>query len=132
MMAGISKERWLEVVRFGITGVISTVVDLGAIYAAEQIGWGPNRAVSAGYALGVCVNFLMHKYFTFRSRQPVQAREIVMFAALLALNYGLTLLIVNGVLFVLPGVGTLVAKIISIPFIVVSTYTFNRRYVFIA
>ena len=119
---------WLEFIRFVITGGVSTLVDLGGILLAQIIGCGMNVSVSFGYLLGVIVNFFMHKYFTFNSRETVRFREVSLFLSVGWINGLLTLTVVNIIVFL--GGKIIVGKLLSLPLIVAVGYLLNKKFVF--
>jgi putative flippase GtrA len=119
---------WLEFIRFAITGGVSTLVDLGGILLAQTIGCRMNVSVSFGYLLGLIVNFLMHKYFTFNSRETVRFREVSLFLSVGWINGFLTLAVVN--IIALIGGKIIVGKLLSLPLVVAVGYMLNKKFVF--
>jgi len=119
---------WLELIRFAITGGVSTLLDLGGILLAQTIGCGVSVSVSFGYLLGLTINFFIHKYFTFNSRETVRFREVSLFLFVVLINYLLTLTIVN--IMVLMGGGIIVGKLLSLPFVMMVGYVLGRKLVF--
>ena len=119
---------WRELIRFAITGGVSTLLDVGGILLAQTIGCGVSVSVSFGYLLGLIINFFMHKYFTFNSRETVRFREVSLFLFVVLINYLLTLTIVN--IMVLMGGGIIVGKLLSLPFVMMVGYGLSRKLVF--
>jgi putative flippase GtrA len=62
----------LSLVRFAVTGVLNTLVGLGAIFALKWFaGMNDTLANLLGYALGLCVSYLVNSRWTFRYRQSL-------------------------------------------------------------
>jgi putative flippase GtrA len=74
------------------------------------------------------INFFMHKYFTFNSRETVRFREVSLFLFVVLINYLLTLTIVN--IMALMGRGIIVGKLLSLPFVMMVGYVLSRKLVF--
>jgi len=119
---------WFELIRFAITGGVSTLLDLSGILLAQTLGCGVSFSVSFGYLLGLMINFFMHKYFTFNSRTTVQLREVSLFLFVVLINYLLTLTIVH--IMVLMGGGIIIGKLLSLPFVMMVGYVLSRKLVF--
>ncbi|MCK7593870.1 GtrA family protein [Pseudomarimonas salicorniae] len=81
--------------RFGLVGVINTVVGYAVIYAAMLgLGWSAVASNVAGYAVGLCCSFLLNRRFTFASRArmlPEAMRFLFVFAVAWLLNLGVLL-----------------------------------------
>lgn len=59
--------RIVRPLRFGLVGVLNTVVGLGVIFAAKAfLGLGDLAANLLGYALGLMCSFVLNRYWTFR------------------------------------------------------------------
>jgi putative flippase GtrA len=59
--------------RFGLAGVVNTLVGLGII-AALDIGLQVRPAIAnaVGYAVGIALSFILSRQFVFRSRRPAK------------------------------------------------------------
>ncbi len=68
--------------RFGLVGLVNTLVGLGII-AFLDIGlhMRPAMANAAGYAIGICLSFILSRQFVFRSRRPARKAAPMFFAA---------------------------------------------------
>jgi putative flippase GtrA len=115
-------------VRFGITGGLSVVVDAGTL-AALHSGAGVGLFVStiAAFAAGLVVNYTLNRNWTFQS-QADHHRTMVKYAVLVSVNFGSTLLIVLGLTHL--GVYYLVSKGIAVALIAVVNFTAGRHWVF--
>jgi putative flippase GtrA len=81
-----------DALRYGAAGVINTLVGLSVIVALEQgAGLNPFLANAGGYAVGICVSFLLSRSFVFRSTTPrrlAAPRYAVAVAVAFGLNQG--------------------------------------------
>lgn len=57
-----------QVLRFGIVGVLNTMVGLGMIWLSMWLGAGPILANAIGYGLGLIVSFNLNSMWTFRDQ----------------------------------------------------------------
>lgn len=82
----------IEFIRFGIVGVIATMVHYGIYYVLLNI-INPNVAFTIGYLLGFCLNFWLSAKFTFKAEATV--KRGAGFALSHFVNYGLQMLVLN-------------------------------------
>ena len=61
----LSNEKFQEIIRFGITGVVSTFVTY-AVYYICLLWFNPNISFILGYIVAMVVNYLMTTAFTFK------------------------------------------------------------------
>jgi len=70
-MEFFTKERFFQIIRFGLVGVIATVIHYGVYWVFLK--WlNPTFAYSIGYAVSFVINFLLSSFFTFRIRPDVE------------------------------------------------------------
>lgn len=81
-----------ELVRFGIVGVVATVVHYG-IYRGLMTYMAANIAYTTGYLLSFVCNYILSSCFTFRSRASLG--NGVGFGAAHVVNYILQMLLLN-------------------------------------
>lgn len=81
-----------ELVRFGIVGVVATVVHYG-IYRGLMPYMDTNIAYTTGYLLSFVCNYILSSCFTFRSRASLS--NGVGFGAAHVVNYILQMLLLN-------------------------------------
>ncbi len=78
------------VARYGLAGVINTLVSLAVITALDLgLHAPPALANAAGYAVGIVVSYALNRRFVFRSQTPTRAsgpRFVVVTAAGFLLN----------------------------------------------
>ncbi|MFY8210071.1 MAG: GtrA family protein [Caulobacter sp.] len=82
----------VSALRYGVAGVFNTLVGFSIILALDLgLGLAPHLANAIGYAIGVCVSFVLSKVFVFKARQTARAaplRYAVAVVAAFALNQG--------------------------------------------
>lgn len=77
--------------RFGIVGVINTLVGLGAIFTAKALfGAGDALANAIGYAIGLATSFGLNSRWTFRYGGRI-APSILRFGLAFGISYALNL-----------------------------------------
>ena len=79
-----SRERLLEIVRFGIVGTTAMLIHYGIYYMLLPL-MNVNVAYSTGYFVSFLCNFLLTSYFTFRVR-PTWLR-LLRFSGSHGINY---------------------------------------------
>ena len=73
--------------RFGIVGVVNTLVGLAVIYAALFAGLGDFASNALGYGCGLLVSFVLHRGWTFAGRTRSLPRDAVGFVLAWATAY---------------------------------------------
>ena len=90
------RENWSKelgrIVRFGITGSLSTLIHYGA-YLIALIWMVPTIAYTVGYGVGPCVNYVMTTFFTFKEHPS--KKNAAGFVASHIVNYLLEIGILN-------------------------------------
>lgn len=95
-----NKDRLGEIIRFGITGVASTVTTYIVYYIC--LFWlNPTVSFTLGYIVAMCVNYLLTTVFTFKVKAT--AKNAVGFLISNGINYVLCALFLN--FFIWCGVG---------------------------
>jgi len=65
------KRRFFQLLRFGIVGVIATVIHYGLYWILLK--WiNPTFAYSIGYAVSFVINFFLSSFFTFKIRPNIE------------------------------------------------------------
>ena len=81
------RELLFSALRYGLAGVLNTVVGLGVILALQFVLRLPaNLANAIGYAIGVLVSFASSRLFVFRARQA-KPRAPLRYALAVALAF---------------------------------------------
>jgi len=127
-MATKWKEEAGRIVRFGITGSLSTLIHYGAYLLALR--WlNATLAYTAGYGVGLCVNYVLTTFFTFH-RQPSR-KNAAGFAASHVVNYLLEIGVLNLFIFLgmseqLSGILTLIV-VVPVNFLILRLVFVGRR-----
>ena len=82
----------LEVVRFGIVGVIATVIHYTVYYLLCHL-INVNISYTVGYLISFCCNFWLSAKFTFKTKAT--AKRGIGFALSHLINYGMQILVLN-------------------------------------
>lgn len=82
-----------QALRFGLVGLANTALGLVAIYLLMAAGLGVVLSNVGGYALGMGLSYVLHRWWTFESRAPL-ARSMPRFVAVTAVAYVLNLAVV--------------------------------------
>ena len=91
----------MAALRFGLVGVLNTLVGLTVIWTLLLLGVGDYPANACSYAVGLCVSFVLNRVWTFEVRGPVAGEEVARFLTVFALSYAANL----GVLTIMRGLG---------------------------
>ncbi|MBI5279821.1 MAG: GtrA family protein [Burkholderiales bacterium] len=117
-----------QLLRFIATGFTSMAVDLAALHVLLRSGMEPFIAVAVAFLIGVTVNLLMHKYFTFRDPAPLHGAQVARFLCVVAINLAITEAIVWWA--TSAGYDALVGKVLSLPPVLGVGFTLSRLWVF--
>ena len=83
-----------EVIRFGIVGVIATLIQYGIYYLCNAIvGMGATTSLTIGYIISFVFNFFLSNYFTFKTQPTV--KKGLGFMAIHGINYLLQIVFLN-------------------------------------
>jgi len=115
--------------RYGVSGLGSTLLDLAVVYGLLTLKMAANPAVSLGFVTGLLANFLLHRSYTFRHRAAVSWGQVLRYGMIVAINYLLTLLIVNLTLH-FDANAVFLGKLLSIPLVTANAFLLTRKYVF--
>ena len=109
-----------------IVGSLSAIIDLIALNILIRLNTTQWLAVTVAFFSGFVFNVKAHALFTFAS--PLTSKSALKFTAVVAINYLLTLLIIE-VLTAFP-FSLMTAKVVSLPIIAVSGYLLGRHWAF--
>lgn len=122
------RSRVAEIARFGIVGATSTIAYL-AIYAAAVLTGIPFVAATLiAFVLSAGCGYVLHDRFTFRTNTPSRpglARWLILQGAVLALN-----IVALWTLVEQAGMNPLLAQVLLLPLLPLTTYLLSRRRVF--
>lgn len=81
--------------RFGIVGLANTATSALVIFLLLRAGLGDYGANFVGYAVGLCLSFVLNRNWTFGVQGRVRLHEVVRFGAVVAVSYGINLLVLT-------------------------------------
>lgn len=127
-----------EKVRFGIVGIINTVVDFGVLLVLTSVGIPPAIANYPSSTVAVAVSFIGNKKYTFKTKGARLKREVTLFLIFTffctLILQPLTILLVQWLLSPL-SLGIVVVAFIAKCFATVVTFIWNyytySRFVFV-
>jgi putative flippase GtrA len=111
---------------FVAIGLASAVVDILILQAIVWSGFHYTVAVTVGFLVGLCVNYLGHTRITFQKQET--ARNVLGFILVVLLNYLITLSFVALSEQVLDSV--MIGKIVSLPVVAVNGFLWGKYLVF--
>ncbi len=85
----------MALVKFGLVGLINTVIGLAIIMAALAAGLGDYAANALGYGAGLMLSYAINRRWTFAAQTAANPREFAAFAACFALAYGANLAVIT-------------------------------------
>lgn len=125
----------VSALRYGLAGVLNTVVGFGVIIGLEKgLGAPAHLANAGGYAIGVLVSFVSSRFFVFRARQArprAPLRYGIAVAVAFAVNQGvLTLarwLLPHGAAFDIAAQGAAVVSYTGVLFLLSHFWVFAHH-----
>lgn len=70
-------------IRYLGVGVINTIFGFGLIFALMFFGLSPELSNVVGYSFGVCLSYVLNKFFTFKSKTKNKAEFFKFIASML-------------------------------------------------
>lgn len=107
-------------------GVLTALVDIGLMQLALRAGVPSLAAASLGFAAGLAVNYAFHARVTFARLS--NRHSMLRYLAVVAVNYGLTLLLVALAQALLAN--PLAGKLISLPVVAANGFLLSKFWVF--
>lgn len=129
------KEKYGEIVRYLIVGVLTTIVSLGAYYCCVFTFLNPKSALQLQLAnvlswiVAVTFAYVMSRIYVFQSKRKNVLQEIVSFYS----SRLLTLFMDMAIMFVmvtLLGINDKIAKLVVQVVVTVANYVFSKIFVF--
>lgn len=129
------KEKYGEIVRYLIVGVLTTIVSLGAYYGCVFTFLNPKSALQLQLAnvlswiVAVTFAYVMSRIYVFQSKRKNVLQEIVPFYS----SRLLTLFMDMAIMFVmvtLLGINDKIAKLVVQVVVTVANYVFSKIFVF--
>jgi putative flippase GtrA len=107
-------------------GALSALADIGLMHVLLRAGAGALAAASAGFALGLLVNYAFHAKITFKRLGGAGA--VPRYLAVVAINYLLTLAMVA---LAQRWAGyPLAGKLASLPVVAINGYLLSKHWIF--
>ena len=122
-------ETMLQIIKFGIVGVIAAIVDVGVLVILKEfLSLDVLICSAVSFSVSVVINYLLSMAFVFKSKDENKIREFIIFILLSIGGLGLNQLILwIGVNFTT--IYYLVIKILAM--IIVPIYNFVTRKIFL-
>ncbi len=93
--------RDLSILRYGMVGVVGTIIDVGLLYLLVEFAHFPIlSAATLSFCAAVANNFFMNKYWTFKNREKKSLRQSLKFLATALVGLALNNLILSLLIFV--------------------------------
>ena len=121
-------------VRYLIVGVISVAIDYGSLMAGYHLfGWPLAAATTTAFLLGLVANFLMTKFWTFKSAATKHtakqsAHQAVMVTMLVCFNLLVTNLVVTQLDKV--HIGPEISKLVTTAMVTLWNYALYKKVIF--
>lgn len=115
--------------QFGVfvsVGLTSAVIDVVVTSALLRVNMHHALAASVGFAMGLLINFMGHSRLSFQAEHS--AGMALRFALVLALNLGLTLLLVEAAAVWLDN--PMAGKLIALPVVAIHGFFWGKYWVF--
>ena len=119
----------LQLIRFGIVGVIAAIVDVGTLVVLKEwLNFEVLLASTISFCTSVAVNYLLSMSFVFKGKEQSKLKEFIIFVVLSVGGLGLNQLILwVGVRFT--DIYYLIVKIFAM--VIVPAYNFITRKIFL-
>lgn len=131
-MTSIFKNHRLnEISKYAVAGVVNTCVGYAVFWITlHWLGFEPAVANTAGYAIALCVSFLLNKFFVFSgSRSSIHASWRFAIAFCLAFSLNQLVLFMLSSMFSLPAE---IAQIFAMVSYTLAFYFMSKYFVFVA
>ncbi len=77
------KNLFFKFIQFSLVGLLGMVIDFGiTAFCKEILKWQKYVANSCGFTLAVCSNYLLNRYWTFKSSNASLSQEFLSFLAI--------------------------------------------------
>ncbi|MFA5341452.1 MAG: GtrA family protein [Clostridia bacterium] len=70
------------IIKYGIVGIINTGITTGIFFLLSLLGFKYLVYTVIGYAVGICVSFLLNRKYTFKKDNENTTRQIILFFAI--------------------------------------------------
>ena len=121
-------QRRRDVLLYLTGGVLSALIDVGLMQALLVAGAGVTLATSAGFGVSLLFNYAFHARYTFGNTRSASAGGFGRYLSVVALNYGLTLALVQGA--VALGLAPMAGKLVALPLVAVVGFVLGKLWIF--
>jgi putative flippase GtrA len=118
----------MQFILYCVCGGVGVTTDFAIYWLAVQGGLWYQSANGLGYLAGTLMSFALNRIFTFGMRDRVLQR-LASFLGVAAVGFGMSALML-WILVQLMQVDALVAKLITLPLVVILQFSLNRRLTF--
>ena len=123
------KESFRQFFKYGIVGVVNTLITLAAIFILmEFIGVHYVAANAVGYILGFINSFIMNKIWTFESKGNT-SKEILSFVLIFLVSYAFQLLLLILIKEKI-GISAEIAQVVAMIFYTIISFIGNKSFTF--
>ncbi|MBN6064010.1 GtrA family protein [Aggregatibacter actinomycetemcomitans] len=120
--------QYKQIIIFLFVGGSSSLVDIGSLYLFNKVLLCNNElSISSSFTLGLIFNYFANTYFTFKEKANVG--NLVKYLILVLLNYINTIVLMY-LLIELVHIDIIIAKVITLPFIAVTTFVISKVWVY--
>lgn len=109
-----------------IVGSVSAIIDMLTLSILLEINTPQWPAVTIAFIAGFVINLKAHAMFTFAS--PLTRKSALRFSAVVAVNYLLTIAIIETL--AIFSFNIITAKVVSLPIVATSGYLLGRHWAF--
>lgn len=121
-------EKHKQFVIFLFVGGSSALVDIGSLYLFNKILlWNNELSISLAFILGLVFNYFSHTYFTFQDKASIG--NLIKYLILVLFNYINTIILMY-LLTEFLDIDIIVAKVITLPVIAVTTFIISKIWVY--
>jgi len=114
-------------IKYGIVGIVSVIIDYSILFLMYSLlDFDKNISITVGFFGSSIFNFLMHKKFTFLSKNDIKL-EVVKYLIMVSISYLLTIIIIN---ILLKFTNLYISKLISLIFIYLYGYLMSKFFVY--
>lgn len=112
-------------------GILSAVIDIGAMQLLLAAGCNYQLATTAGFACGLLFNYSFHAKLTFQT--AATSFNFIRYMCVVGINYSLTMASVAAAVHWLPlsiEAASLAGKLLSLPIVAVNGFVLGKYWIF--
>ena len=121
----------LRFLKFGVTGVLNTVIDSVVYFALIAVfGFNIYAAQTLGYACGTLNSYIVNRSWTFSSKSHFFSAELVRFLVVNLITLGISYLVLYYLQLWFPGGNELLLKLPVVAVTLAVNFVLSRLWVF--